>query len=103
MLDAALLATDADAAIEALADATMTWSSPAGAAAVSVPVLYDAGSADALGSVSTAHAVRFATAALPDIAEGDTVAIGTATFRVVEVRRFGDGRTAVAGLHKFAA
>jgi hypothetical protein len=103
MLDAATIAADAADAIEAVADATLTWSPSWGGAALSAPVAHDAESVDALGVVSTGHQVHYATALLPGLAEGEVVTIGAESFRVAAVRAIGDGLTSIAMLHKFAA
>jgi hypothetical protein len=102
MLDPATLSADVAAEIAELADATLTWSPADGSAAISAPVLHDAASADALGIVSAGHTVRYATAALPGLAEGEVVALGAESYRVAEVRRIGDGLTSIAALHKVA-
>ncbi|MEY2652976.1 MAG: hypothetical protein RLZZ524_3 [Pseudomonadota bacterium] len=103
MFDPATLSADAAACIEALADATLTWSPADGSAALSAPVLHDAETGQMLGILSQGHVVRYASAALPGLAEGEVVAIGSDTYRVAEVRALGDGRTAAAVLHRYTA
>ena len=102
MLDAAYLSADAAAAVEALADATLTWAPSWGGAAVSAPVIFAAESIDASGIMTPGTTVRYAAAALSDLREGESVQVGSTWYRIAEPPRvLNDGRDAIARLHRF--
>jgi hypothetical protein len=101
MFDTATLAADAASALEAVANATVTWAPSAGGASLSAPVMYDTEAVDAFGQISTGQRMRYATALLPGLADGEVVSIGSNNFRVAEVRAIGDGLHSGATLHRY--